>query len=185
MTGLRIFVLFVLFILYALYLEYDRTLYPLRLRASRLDGGAPPPLPCTGLRILMSSNSIFRRVHGLGVRFVEQLSYNSLRLSESPPCRSPLLAVRPSRRPSSQPQVLLLLEVSVHSLIETCPKSPARKICLPKRRDEMSRDLLKSRLVCCQECGGCGPCGATCRKGSRQYRHHRVLGSSTHLSRRL
>jgi len=36
---------FVLFILYALWLEYDRTWYPLRLRASRLDGGAPPPLP--------------------------------------------------------------------------------------------------------------------------------------------
>ena len=32
-----------LFILYAHLLEYDSTLYPLRLQASRLDGGAPPP----------------------------------------------------------------------------------------------------------------------------------------------
>jgi len=39
------FVCFVLFILYALKLEYDRAPYPLRLRASRLNGGVPHPLP--------------------------------------------------------------------------------------------------------------------------------------------
>jgi len=42
-------VCFVLIILYSLYLEYDSPLIPPRLRAGRLDGGAPLLLPVVRL----------------------------------------------------------------------------------------------------------------------------------------
>jgi len=63
------------FILYLLWLEYDRTAYPLRLRASRLGGGAPtrcPPSPryggCCGVWLRLVRASSFGFSVGGGAR---------------------------------------------------------------------------------------------------------------------